>query len=154
MSIDRSDADANDCDERHVVDIDLTGRRRPHDSSRRLRRLTPRSSTREMTEIEVAAASVGMTVTGFCAEAALTAARRLPMAYGAKQDREALARLQHKLLEARTAVNRFGHNVNQAVTALHANGEAPEWLGDAVALCMRGVRHLDEVIDEIDRTLR
>jgi hypothetical protein len=38
----------------------------------------------------------------------------------------------------RTAVNRFGVNVNQAVTKFHATAEPPmDALGHAVALCMR-----------------
>jgi hypothetical protein len=133
----------------------LAGRRREQDSTRRTLRLTPRFSVGERAEIEVAAVSVGMTVNGFCAEAALTAARRLPMSYGAAQDREALARLQRQLFGARTAVNRFGNNVNQAVAALHSTGQAPvEALAHATALCTRAVRNLDRLIDELHRRLR
>jgi hypothetical protein len=55
-------------------------------------------------------AATGMIVNGFATEAVLTAARGLPMSYGAAQDREALARLQRQLFEARAAVNRFGGN--------------------------------------------
>ena len=142
-------------DEKYAAEVDLAGRRRTQDSTRRSQRLTPRFSAQERAEIEVAAASVGMTVTGFCAEAAVAAARRLPMSYGAGQDREALARLQRQLFEARTAVNRFGNNVNQAVTALHSTGTPPvEALASAVALCSRAVRRVDELIDELHRRLR
>jgi hypothetical protein len=142
-------------DEPGVAEVELAGRRRSQDSTRRSLRLTPRFSVQERAEIEVAAASVGMTVTGFCAEAALTAARRLPMSYGAARDREALARLQRQLFEARTAVNRFGNNVNQAVAALHSTGQPPvEALAHAVALCARAVRNVDELIDELHRRLR
>jgi hypothetical protein len=136
-------------------EVALSGRRREQDSERRTLRLTPRFSARERAEIEVAAASVGMTVNGFCAEAALTAGRKQPMSYGAAQDREALARLQRQLFEARTAVNRFGSNVNQAVANLHATGELPiEALARAVGLCTRAVRNLDLLIDELHRRLR
>jgi hypothetical protein len=94
-------------------------------------------------------------VNGFCAEAALTSARGMSMSYGAAQDREALARLQRQLFEARTAVNRFGNNVNQTVAALHSTGQAPvEALAHAVALCTRAVRSLDGLIDELHRRLR
>ena len=62
--------------------------------------------------------------------------------------------MQRQLFEARTAVNRFGNNANQAVAALNATGEAPEWLGHAVALCVRAVRNLDGLIDEVHRRLR
>jgi hypothetical protein len=133
----------------------LAGRRREQDSTRRTLRLTPRFSAQERAEIEVAAAAVGMTVNGFTAEAALTAARRLPMSYGAAADREALARLQRQLFEARTAVNRFGSNVNQAVAALHATSHPPiEALAHATGLCTWAVRNLDGLIDELHRRLR
>jgi hypothetical protein len=79
----------------------------------------------------------------------------MSMSYGAAQDREALARLQRQLFEARTAVNRFGNNVNQAVAALHSTGHPPmEALAHAVALCARAVRNLDLLIDELHRRLR
>jgi hypothetical protein len=142
-------------DAQSVAEVELAGRRRTNDVTRRTLRLTPRFSAAEKAEIQVAAASVGMTVNGFCAEAALTAARRLPMSYGAAQDREALARLQRQLFEARTAVNRFGNNVNQAVAALHATGQPPvEALAHATALCTRAVRNLDPLVDELHRRLR
>jgi hypothetical protein len=136
-------------------DVALSGRRREQHSERRTLRLTPRFSGRERAEIEVAAGAIGMTVNGFCAEAALTAARRMPMSYGAAQDREALARLQRQLFEARTAVNRFGNNVNQAVAAWHSTGHPSiEAMAHAVALCTRAVRNLDGLIDELHRRLR
>jgi hypothetical protein len=141
-------------DEHDEVPV-LSGRRRAQDEQRRTLRLTPRFTARERPEIEAAAAAVGMTPNGFCAEAALTAARRMPMSYGAAQDREALARLQRQLFEARTAVNRFGANVNQAVAKLHATGHPPIGeLADAVALCKQAVRNLDLLIDEVHRRLR
>jgi hypothetical protein len=56
------------------------------------------------------------------------------MLLSAAQDREALARVQRQLFAARTAVVRFGTNVNQAVTALNTTGEAPQWLGRAAAM--------------------
>jgi uncharacterized protein (DUF1778 family) len=143
-------------DGEHPVAVSaLPGRRRDHDSTRRMLRLTPRFSVRERAEIESAAASVGMSVNGFAAEAVLTVARGMAVSIGAAQDREALARLQRELFQARTAVNRFGNNVNQAVAAVHSTGQPPaEALSHAVALCGRAVRHLDSVIDEVHRRLR
>jgi uncharacterized protein (DUF1778 family) len=138
-----------------VAEVALPGRRREHDSTRRTLRLTPRLSAQERAEIDAAATAVGMTVNGFAAEAALSVARGLPMVSGAALDREALARLQRQLFEARTAVNRFGSNVNQAVAALHASGYPPtEALTHATSLCTSAVRNLDELIDEVHRRLR
>jgi hypothetical protein len=66
-----------------------------------------------------------------------------------------LARLQRQLFEARTAVNRFGSLVNQAVAALHSTGRAPmDALAHAVALCARAVRNVDGLVDELHRRLR
>ena len=133
----------------------LPGRRRGRDRTRRLLRLTPRLSAEERAEVDAAAAALGMSVNGFAAEAVLMVARRLPMSHGAALDREALARLQRELFAARTAVNRFGGNVNQAVAALHATGHPPvEALAHATRLCGRAVQHLEGLIDEVHRRLR
>jgi uncharacterized protein (DUF1778 family) len=133
----------------------VPGRRREHDTVRRTLRVTPRLSAGERAEVDAAAASVGMTVNGFAAEAVLNVARGMSVAYGAAQDREALARLQRELFAARTALNRFGNNVNQAVAALHSMGQPPaDALVHAVALCVRAVRTLDELIGEVHRRLR
>jgi hypothetical protein len=133
----------------------LPGRRREYNSTRRMLRLTPRFSVRERAEIETAAASVGMSVNGFAAEAVLTVARGMAVSNGAAQDRETFARLQRELFQARTAVNRFGNNVNQAVAALHSTGQPPtDALSLAVALCARAVRNLDSLIEEVHQRLR
>jgi len=146
--IDAGDADAQ-------ADDVLLGRRRGRDGTRRLLRLTPRLSVRERAEVDAAAEALGMSVNGFAAEAVLAVARRLSMSCGIALDREALARLQRELFAARTAVNRFGSNVNQAVAALHATGDPPlDVLAAAAALCARVVRHLDEVVGEVHRRLR
>ena len=147
--------DAIDDDVVVLGEVALSGRRREQDSERRTRRLTPRVSARERAEIEVAAASVGMTVNGFCAEVVLTAVRMLPMSYAAAQERETLARLQRQLFEARTAVNRFGGNVNHAVAKFHATGQPPiAALTHAVELSMRAVRNVDDLVNELHRRLR
>jgi hypothetical protein len=138
-----------------VPEVALPGRRREYNSTRRMLRLTPRFSVRERAEIEAAAESVGMSVNGFAAEAVLTVARGLTVSSGAAQDRETFARLQRELFKARTAVNRFGNNVNQAVAASHSTGQPPtDALSHAVALCARAVQNLDSLIDEVHLRLR
>jgi hypothetical protein len=142
-------------DEDGLAETTLPGRRRKQDSIRRTLRLTPRFSVGERAEVDAAAASVGMSVNGFAAEAVLNVARGMAVAYGPAQDREALAQLQRELLAARTSVNRFGNNVNQAVAALHSTGQPPtDALVRAVALCERAVLHLDGLIREVHRRLR
>ena len=134
----------------------IGGRPRSYHRSGRLMRLNARFTEQERAEIELAAAAIGMTATGFAAEAALLAARGTPMALDVTvAQRETFARLQRQLFEARTAVNRFGSLVNQAVAALHATGQPPiESLAHATALCTRAVRNLDLLIDELHRRLR
>jgi hypothetical protein len=116
--------------------------------------LRPRFTPGERVEVDAAAASAGMSTSRFCAEAALAAARGMPMVLSAAQDREALARLQRQLFAARTEVARFGGNVNQAVAALNSTGVAPEWMGRAMARVGYSINQLDEVIAEVDRRLR
>jgi hypothetical protein len=151
----------NDCEgtgsaeDELLTEVALPGRRRQRDNTRRTVRLTPRFSAAEWAELAAAAASVGMTVNGFTAEAALNAARGIAVSYGPAQDRETLARLQRQLFDARNAVNRFGGNVNQAVAALHSIGHPPaEALERAVALCARAVVTMDTLIGEVHRRLR
>jgi uncharacterized protein (DUF1778 family) len=145
-----------DGDHASVGPAGIGGRPRSYHPSGRMVRLNARFTEQERAEIEVAAAAIGMTATGFAAEAALMAARGMPMMLDATvAQRETFARLQRQLFEARTAVNRFGNLVNQAVAALHATGQPPiEALAHATALCTRAVRNLDLLIDELHRRLR
>jgi hypothetical protein len=149
-----TDPDGHDTNTAEAEIPDIQGRHRSHAGPHRTHRLTPRFNQDELAEVTRAAASVGMTPTGFCAESAIAAARGTPMALANGQEREAFARLQRQLFAARTAVVRFGTNVNQAVAAFNATGAAPDWLVQAVTLCVRSVRQLDEVVAEVDRRLR
>jgi len=145
-----------DVDSRPEAATGISGRPRSYHRSERAFRLNARFSEQERAEIEVAAAAIGMTATGFAAEAALLAARGTPLALDVTvAQREMFARLQRQLFEARTAVNRFGSLVNQAVAALHSTGQPPiEALAHATGLCTRAVLHLDGLVDELHRRLR
>lgn len=136
------------------VGVGLPGRHRGHQFPARPHRLTPRFSSDELASITSAAVAVGVTPTGFCAEAAVAAATGVPLAAAGSQDRQALASLQRELFDAVTAVNRIGTNLNQAAARLNATGEAPVWLERAVALCRRSLGRLDEVTGRIHRALR
>ncbi len=96
-----------------------------------------------------AAARVGLTPTGYAAAVAVAAARG-----GSVADTTALRDVQMELLQAHTQLRRFGTNVNQAVAALHATGQAPEWLTSAVTLCRRVSQRIFEVTERLDRHLR
>jgi ABC-type transporter Mla subunit MlaD len=114
-------------------------RHRDHRFSARGRRITVRLDDDELAAIELAAGRAGLTPTGYVGAVALAAARgTVPPA--PSQSQQALA----ELMAARTQLRRFGTNVNQAVAALHATGEAPEWLAQAVEVTARAVRRVDE----------
>ena len=97
-----------------------------------------------------------MTVTGFCALAALAVARRESAALGEAGDGsgigvEELAEMQRELFAARNAVNRTGVNLNQAVAQLNATGQPPVWLEHAVNRVTRAVDQVDAVAAQIHR---
>jgi hypothetical protein len=110
-------------------------RRRDHLFPGRRLRIAPSFSTHEYAAVVAAAARIGLTPTGYCARAALALAANSPTepttttteADGAGRGpaaAEAMAALQAELADARTAVVRVGTNLNQAVRALNAAGEA------------------------------
>ena len=112
---------------------------RDHRFPARGRRIPVRLDDTELAAIELAAGRAGLTPTGYVGAVALAAARgTVPPA--PSQTRQALA----ELMAARTQLRRFETNVNQAVAALNATGESPEWLAQAVELTARAVRRVDE----------
>jgi hypothetical protein len=136
----------------------FAGRRyRPRGESVRDRRLTPRFSDGELSAIRAAADATQMTLTGFCAVAALAVARRRPGEAGRAGEAavgvEELAELQRELFAARNAVNRSGVNLNQAVAALNSTGQPPVWLEHAVSRVVDAVREVDTVVARIHRRL-
>lgn len=84
----------------------------------------------EVAVVRSAAETARLTATGFVAAAGLTlAGAALPPALSA--DRQLLA----ELLQIRTALGRYGVNLNQAVAAFNSGAGAPVWLLQAVAGC-------------------
>jgi len=131
---------------------DERGRDRRHQRPGRVNRIYLRLDDEEHARVLAAATGAGMTAAGFCAEAALGAVETGQI-QGVEAGREELRAAMIELFAARRAVNRFGTNVNQAVTVLHSTGEAPVWLTDAVRLCTRAVAALDAVTARISRCL-
>ena len=134
------------------------GRRyRPRGTSVRDQRLTPRFTEAELSAIQAAADAAQMTVTGFCALAALAVARRRAGEAGrageAPAGVEELAELQRELFAARNAVNRTGVNLNQAVAQLNSTGRPPVWLEHAVNRVTRAVAEVDTVVARIHHRL-
>jgi hypothetical protein len=98
-----------------------------------------RLSEREFADLADAGAKVGLTPSGYAAEAALAAARAEPPSAS-----EPWRRALSEVIAARTQVRRFGINVNQAVRVLNTTGEPPDWLADAVTQATQAVESLDE----------
>src|SRR5437762_3256524 len=134
------------------------GSDRRHQFPGRQQRINVRFDENEHRDVAAAAARSGLTPTGFCANAALAAARGTPAPgkhiSGTGITRYELAALQRELFAARTAVIRTGTNLNQATAALNATGEAPAWLDYAVQRCGRSLDQLDALAADIDRRLR
>jgi len=134
----------------------LTRRRgedREHQFPRRERRVLLRLSDQEHELVLEAARRGGYTMAGYAAEATLAAATVRLADTGTDAERALLRDALGEPMAARTAVNRFGGNVNQAVAALHASGAAPVWLRDAVVLCRRAVERVDEAVTQVRRGL-
>jgi len=136
----------------------VRGSDRRHQFPGRQQRVNLRFDANEHREVASAAARSGLTPAGFCANAALAAARGTTapgsLVAGAGVTRYELAELQRELFAARTAVIRTGTNLNQATAALNATGEAPAWLDHAVKRCERSLDQLDAIVSDIDRRLR
>ena len=103
----------------------------------------------EVASVRSAALLAGLTATGYVAAAALSSAGA-GLGPSSSADRAMLA----ELLQARTALGRFGVNVNQAVAALNSGGGAPVWLLAAVSGCVRSSDRIDDVTVELAHRLR
>ncbi len=121
-------------------------RHREHQFPGRRRPVQVRFAEEEYAAVVLAAGRAGLTPTGYVAATALAAATGA-VGPAPSETREALA----ELVAARVQVRRFGGNVNQAVAALNATGEAPVWLGQAVELASRAVRRVDEAAELLMR---
>jgi hypothetical protein len=115
-----------------------------------------------------AIARVGLTLTGFCALAALGAAQDEGPLAPVSTDltagqpaanrtelarREALAALQAELADARLAVVRVGTNLNQAARVLNATGDLPVWLRHVAEVCARALGAVDAAATRVHRRL-
>jgi hypothetical protein len=102
----------------------------------------------ELASVRAAAQLAGLTPTGYVAAAGLTLSGA-GVAPATSVDRALLA----ELLQGRTALRRYGVNLNQAVAALHSGGSAPVWLLQAVAGCARASERMDRATVELSRRL-
>ena len=102
----------------------------------------------EVASVRSAAQLAALTPSGFVAAAGLTAAGA-GVAPVTAADRAVLA----ELLQARTALRRYGVNLNQAVAALNSGAEVPVWLWQAVSGCARAAKRMDEATVLLTRRL-
>jgi hypothetical protein len=131
------------------------GRDRVRVSPRRGARINPSFGPAEHARVVAAARRAGLTPTGYVALAALASADGEATAVPAPSAQyEALRDLQADLFDVRTAVNRIGTNLNQAVAALNATGNVPAWLEMVAARCAHSLAALDEVTSAIHRRIR
>jgi len=136
-------------------DVELIGvRHRRHHFPGRSRAVKVLYDETEFAGVQTAALAAGLTPTGFVAAAGLTLAD--PNAGGrlvgsaADLDRAVLT----ELLAIRTALRRYGVNINQGIAALNSGAGAPVWLRQAVAGCDRAVGRLDDVTLLLSHRLR
>ena len=124
-------------------------RKRTYRPTRRGRIVMLRFDELEYDRVRKAAEEAKLTMSGYAAVAALAAANQ-EAPPSATPLRTALA----ELIAARTQVRRYAVNVNQAVTVLHATGEPPLWLEDAIAMTTRAVFRVDVAAALVARALR
>ena len=102
----------------------------------------------ELASVRAAAQLAGLTPTGYVAAAGLSMSGA-GVTPASSVDRALLA----ELLQGRTALRRYGVNLNQAVAALNSGGGAPVWLLQAVSGCARASERLDRVTVELSHRL-
>ena len=102
----------------------------------------------EVASVRAAAQLAGLTPTGYVAAAGLTLSGA-GVTPATSADRALLA----ELLQGRTALGRYGVNLNQAVAALNSGAGAPVWLLQAVSGCARASERLDRASVELSRRL-
>jgi hypothetical protein len=102
----------------------------------------------EVASVRAAAQLAGLTPTGYVAAAGL-ALSGAGVAPATAADRALLA----ELLQGRTALGRYGANLNQAVAALNSGLGAPVWLLQAVSGCARASERMDRASVVVSRRL-
>jgi hypothetical protein len=102
----------------------------------------------EVASVRAAAQLAGLTPTGFVAAVGLSVAGSGPVP-ASSADRAVLA----ELLQARTALRRYGVNLNHAVAALNSGVGAPVWLLQAVSGCARASERVDQATVALTRRL-
>jgi hypothetical protein len=134
------------------------GTDRRHRFPGRQRRINLRFGPDEHHDVTAAAIRARLTPSGFCAEAALAAARgtRGPTHSVAGVDITwaELAALQRDLFAAMAIATELGTAIGRAADAINTADQAPLWLGTAVHRAELTLDRIDSVVDRIDQRLR
>jgi hypothetical protein len=129
------------------------GRDRRHLFPGRTHRLFPRFTSEENADIRAAAQRVGLTPTGFCAHAALNAARGHQTYPAVEQAHlQELVNLQIELATTRVAINQIRAALDQAGTARTDQGCHNE-LAQTIVHAASTLVSVDEVTARIGRRL-
>jgi uncharacterized protein (DUF1778 family) len=127
-----------------------TGRRRTYVFPGRQKRLSIRVTDDEDAEIANAANQLGLTPTGFCAHAALDAARNLNTDTTERMEHETLANLQAELFQARITLNQLRVELaRHHDTSNHTTADGNEIITRAA----RSIAGLDNIISRVHRRL-
>ncbi len=125
-------------------------RRRTYVFPGRQKRLSIRVTDDEHAEIATAANQFGFTPAGFCAQAALDAARNLHTGTAERMEHEALGNLQAELFQARVTLNQL-----RAELARHhdANDRTTADRDEIIARAARSIAGLDGIISRVHRQM-
>jgi uncharacterized protein (DUF1778 family) len=125
-------------------------RRRPYVFPGRQKRLSIRVTDDEYAEIASAAAQFGFTPTGFCAHAALDAARSLRTSTAERMEHEALGNLQAELFQARVTLNQLNVALEHAHNNTRVTTDDPD---KTITRASHTLVDLDNAISRIHRRL-
>lgn len=106
---------------------------------------TTRFSDDELARVTAGANAAGLTVAGFLARAALSAARDLDRTASAVSDEQAVVA---ELFAARRHLGHVGGNLNQVARAVNIGAHPPE-LDSAIAATHRAVQRVQHATDRL-----
>jgi uncharacterized protein (DUF1778 family) len=125
-------------------------RRRTYVFPGRQKRLSIRVTDGEDAEIANAANQLGLTPTGFCAHAALDAARHLHTGTTVRMEHQTLTNLQAELFQARVALNHLRAELSRT---RHDERASPDGLDTIIARAASALADLDAVVSRVHRRL-
>jgi uncharacterized protein (DUF1778 family) len=130
-----------------------TGRDRRHLFPGRPRAVNARFTDDEYAELAIAADLAGLTATGFCAQAALDAARDLHTNTAERVNHQALGDLQADLFRARVAVNQLRAELSRSIDLSNTGGRSSVMPTAIIAQATDSLADLDKVVSCVHQQL-